>query len=55
MKKLFFVLAILFPVFFYAQSYEKAITYGLGSRMGDNVLNYTRAKWLSYKYGLPMQ
>lgn len=33
-----------------------AITYELnGGRFGDNLLSYSRAKWLSYIYGIPLQ
>lgn len=32
-----------------------AITYELnGGRFGDNLLSYSRAKWLSYIYGIPV-
>lgn len=32
-----------------------AITYSFsGGRLGDNLLSYLHAKWLSYKYGLPL-
>jgi hypothetical protein len=34
---------------------EKAVTYTFsGGRFGDNLLVYMRAKWISYKYGIPL-
>ena len=41
------------PLFSYC-SYEKAITFGWGGRLGDNILDYTHAKWISYQYGIPL-
>jgi|SRR5581483_977888 len=39
-----------------AENISSAITYELnGGRFGDNLLSYSRAKWLSYKYGIPVQ
>ncbi len=36
-------------------SIASAITYELnGGRFGDNLLSYSRAKWLSYQYGIPL-
>ena len=34
--------------------HKKAITFGWGGRLGDNLLDYTHAKWLSYKWGIPL-
>lgn len=35
---------------------SSAITYELnGGRFGDNLLSYSRAKWLSYEWGIPLQ
>ncbi len=35
---------------------SSAITYELnGGRFGDNLLSYSRAKWLSYIHGIPLQ
>lgn len=34
--------------------YEKAITYHSASRTGDQIVDYIHAKWMSYKYGLPL-
>ncbi|MFC1842073.1 hypothetical protein ACFLYU_00235 [Candidatus Dependentiae bacterium] len=31
-----------------------AITYKLGGRLGDQLITYIKAKWLSYKYNIPL-
>ncbi len=33
---------------------QKAVTFGDGGRLGDNILDYTHAKWISYKWGIPL-
>ena len=33
---------------------HKAVTFGEGGRLGDNILDYTHAKWISYKWGIPL-
>jgi hypothetical protein len=33
---------------------QKAVTYGWGGRLGDNLLDYAHAKWISYKWGIPL-
>jgi hypothetical protein len=61
MKRLF-LFCILFASFFTMHGKKKAtkyissaITYELnGGRFGDNLLSYSRAKWLSYQSGLPL-
>jgi len=35
-------------------SKNNAITYKLSGRFGDNILQYSRAKWLSFKYNIPL-
>lgn len=36
-------------------SYDHAVTYTFsGGRFGDNLLAYFHAKWISYKYGIPL-
>lgn len=54
-----FILLTLFlflnlPFLCYSGPSRKAITYHLGSRLGDNLLDYTHAKWISYKWGIPL-
>lgn len=53
-KSIFFLLLlILLPLSSYC-NHEKAVTFGWGGRLGDNILDYTHAKWISYKYGIPL-
>lgn len=53
-KTRFFILCLLIlPFIGYAEG-KKAITWEGGSRLGDCILDYTHAKWLSYKYGIPL-
>lgn len=33
---------------------KKAITFGWGGRLGDNLLDYSHAKWISYKWKIPL-
>jgi len=50
-------------IYFFKKSYSKnialrdisMITYGLsGSRFGDGLISYMHAKWLSFKYDIPL-
>jgi len=45
-----------FSLPFYANSYKtSAITYALNrGRFGDNLITYIKAKWISYKYSIPL-
>lgn len=52
------IVSLFCSIFFLTQadSVTSAITYELnGGRFGDNLLSYSRAKWLSYVYGIPVQ
>ena len=33
---------------------KKAVTFGWGGRLGDQILDYTHAKWISYKWKIPL-
>lgn len=51
MKK---VLVFVCTIFFCVKSDTSIITYKLnGGRFGDNLLSYSKAKWISYKYHIP--
>lgn len=57
MKLLYFLVCLLLlPVtcFSTQTEHKKAITYGGGGRLGDNILDYVHAKWISYKWGIPL-
>lgn len=34
---------------------ESAVTYELGDRLGDNLISYSHARWISYKYDIPFR
>jgi hypothetical protein len=52
--KLFFFILLYFPGFMFCTPHH-AITYKLnGGRFGDNIVSYSKAKWLSYKYKIPL-
>lgn len=47
----------LFLALFFSSTYglDRAVTYDLsGGRLGDNLLAYLRAKWVSYRYDMPL-
>jgi hypothetical protein len=51
-KFLFFILIF---CYMYQIEAKSAITYTFsGGRLGDNLLSYAHAKWLSYKYDIPL-
>ena len=58
----YFILALSFCSFIHgdinnsiAQKPHKAVTYQLSSgRFGDQLMNYLHAKWISYKYEIPL-
>lgn len=54
-KKIIFVFSI-FAIIFNRPSFSiSAVTYLFsGGRFGDNLIAYTHAKWISYKYGIPL-
>jgi hypothetical protein len=54
MKFKLLLMFILFNPFACFSENNKVITFGWGGRLGDNILDYTHAKWLSYKYGIPL-
>lgn len=33
---------------------KNAVTFGWGGRLGDNLVDYTHAKWVSYKWNIPL-
>lgn len=53
LKNIFFLLiSVISPQCLISKS---AVTYGLsGGRLGDNLLSYVHAKWISYAYGIPL-
>lgn len=51
--RLLLVCLLLLPIACFSEN-KKAITFGWGGRLGDNLLDYAHAKWLSYKYGIPL-
>ena len=51
--KLFLLCSLLIPILSCAAP-KKAVTFGWGGRLGDNILDYTHAKWISYKWGIPL-
>lgn len=53
-KKRFLSVALVF-LGFVGGVYSSAITYKLaGGRLGDQLVNYVHAKWIAYKYGVPL-
>jgi hypothetical protein len=56
MKKNFFLILLFSTLFLQVQSRpNSAITWEPnGGRFGDNLLSYSRAKWLSYKFNIPV-
>ncbi len=44
---------LLSPIFCFSE-HKEAVTFGWGGRLGDNLLDYTHAKWISYKWGIPL-
>jgi len=49
-----YFLSFLLLTFFCFAAPQKAVTFGEGGRLGDNILDYTHAKWISYKWGIPL-
>src|SRR5438105_15457461 len=55
MKNIFFIFLISALSICIADESNNAITWQAnGGRFGDNLLSYARAKWLSYKYNIPV-
>jgi hypothetical protein len=56
MRTLLQILFLFIPLSLFSITHqrEKAVTHQLAGRTGDNILNYCRAKWASYKYGLTL-
>lgn len=53
MRKILYVLVLAYASILY--SAERAVTYNVSpGRFGDQLLCYLHAKWISYKYGLPL-
>jgi hypothetical protein len=51
MKKWLFVFLL---SFLFCSAVDHAVTYEHSGRLGDNLLCYLRAKWISYQYGIPL-
>lgn len=54
MKLKYFLLSLLLLPFLCVADNQKVVTFGGGGRLGDNILDYTHAKWISYKWGIPL-
>lgn len=52
-RVLFLFFLLILPIFGFSEN-RKAVTFGWGGRLGDNLLDYTHAKWISYKQGIPL-
>lgn len=51
----FFFFLLFLPILVVAEDPANAVTYSLsGGRLGDNLMAYMHAKWVSYKYKLPL-
>ncbi len=57
MKKLFWLFVVVFRLFFNPseEGISQAVTYEQSpGRFGDNLISYIHAKWISYKYDIPL-
>lgn len=52
--RLFLACLFLLPLSCFSDDHQKAVSFGWGGRLGDNLLDYTHAKWISYKWGIPL-
>lgn len=50
-----FLSIIIFLLLYSKASAESAITFELGDRLGDNLASYCHARWLSYKFDIPLR
>lgn len=50
-----FLLCLLLQIYCDNTIEASAVTYELGDRLGDNLVSYCHAKWISYVYGIPLR
>jgi len=48
------IFAVSVPLLFLSAAENQCVTYKLTGRLGNNLIAYFHAKWISYKYGLPL-
>lgn len=53
MRYLYLLLCLALP-FYSSAEYKRFINFGWGGRLGDNLCDYTHAKWISYRWNIPL-
>jgi hypothetical protein len=52
---LLITITVFLNIFCFVQAQKSAVTYDFsGGKFGDNLLSYCRAKWIAYKYNIPL-